>query len=61
MCWSLRVLWKAREILYDPVRKGADARPWTLNAWPERMTAQVDIYTTPYCGYCRMAKQLLAR
>jgi glutaredoxin 3 len=26
-----------------------------------RMTAQVEIYTTPYCGYCRMAKQLLAR
>lgn len=25
------------------------------------MTAQVEIYTTPYCGYCRMAKQLLAR
>lgn len=27
----------------------------------ERMIAQVEIYTTPYCGYCRMAKQLLAR
>jgi glutaredoxin 3 len=26
-----------------------------------RMTAQVEIYTTPYCGYCRMAKQLLTR
>jgi glutaredoxin 3 len=25
------------------------------------MTVQVEIYTTPYCGYCRMAKQLLAR
>lgn len=25
------------------------------------MTAQVEIYTTPYCGYCRMAKQLLGR
>jgi hypothetical protein len=25
------------------------------------MTAQVEIYTTPTCGYCRMAKQLLAR
>ena len=25
------------------------------------MTGQVEIYTTPYCGYCRMAKQLLAR
>ncbi|MDQ8732064.1 glutaredoxin 3 [Bradyrhizobium sp. LHD-71] len=25
------------------------------------MTAQVEIYTTPYCGYCRMAKQLLTR
>lgn len=25
------------------------------------MTAQVEIYTTPSCGYCRMAKQLLAR
>ncbi len=25
------------------------------------MTAKVEIYTTPYCGYCRMAKQLLAR
>ena len=25
------------------------------------MTAQVEIYTTPYCGYCRMAKQLLDR
>ena len=25
------------------------------------MTVQVEIYTTPYCGYCRMAKQLLTR
>ena len=25
------------------------------------MTVQVEIYTTPWCGYCRMAKQLLAR
>jgi glutaredoxin 3 len=25
------------------------------------MTVQVEIYTTPYCGYCCMAKQLLAR
>jgi glutaredoxin 3 len=25
------------------------------------MTAQVEIYTTPTCGYCRMAKQLLSR
>lgn len=25
------------------------------------MSAQVEIYTTPYCGYCRMAKQLLTR
>ena len=25
------------------------------------MTAQVEIYTTPYCGDCRMAKQLLTR
>ena len=25
------------------------------------MTAQVEIYTTPTCGYCRMAKQLLTR
>lgn len=25
------------------------------------MTAQVEIYTTSTCGYCRMAKQLLAR
>jgi glutaredoxin 3 len=28
---------------------------------PLTMTAQVEIYTTPYCGYCRMAKQLLTR
>jgi glutaredoxin 3 len=25
------------------------------------MTATVEIYTTPTCGYCRMAKQLLTR
>jgi glutaredoxin 3 len=25
------------------------------------MAVQVDIYTTPTCGYCRMAKQLLTR
>jgi glutaredoxin 3 len=25
------------------------------------MTAPVEIYTTQYCGYCRMAKSLLAR
>lgn len=25
------------------------------------MTAPVEIYTTPYCGYCRAAKSLLAK
>ena len=25
------------------------------------MAAQLEIYTTPTCGYCRMAKQLLNR
>lgn len=25
------------------------------------MAAEVEIYTTPTCGYCRMAKQLLNR
>ena len=25
------------------------------------MTARVEIYTTQYCGYCRMAKSLLTK
>ena len=51
MCWYSPGLWTPTKLPYNPVILEAE----------RDMTAAIEIYTRPGCGYCTAAKSLLTR